>query len=141
MTDIRLVVRTSVIEHKLETLMEKNIFFLTGVIDPRMAYTLLADVLYQRLTKIPSRTPFWAIINSPGGFLDQGLSVYDTLRMIVDMGIEVNTVAIGDTSSMAVSILQAGTRRYSFPNTHVYGSSSSSYAFWPTGSKSIYGSC
>lgn len=116
MADVRSVVRTSVVEHKRETLIKKNVFFLVGIIDGRMSYTLLMDLVYQKLTE-PVEGPMWAIINSPGGILEQGLAIYDTLQMLAKTGTQVNTVAIGDMASMAVSILQAGTRRYSLPNS------------------------
>lgn len=116
MTNTRSVVRTNVVEHKLETLMKKNVFFLVGVVDGRMSSTLLMDLVYQRITE-PAEGPMWVIINSPGGLLGQGLAVYDTLRMFAEKGTQVNTVAVGDMASMAVCVLQAGTRRYSFPNT------------------------
>ena len=115
MADIRSMIRTSVVDHKLETLMKKNVFFLVGVVDCRMSSTLLMDLVYQKLTE-PVEGPVWAIINSPGGLLGQGLAVYDTLRMFAEKGMQVNTVAIGDMASMAVCVLQAGTRRYSLPN-------------------------
>ncbi len=116
MPNAKPVIRTSVVEHKLETLIKKNVFFLVGIIDCRMSYTLLMDLVYQKLTK-PVEGPMWAIINSPGGMLEQGLAIYDTMQMLAKTGTQVNTVAIGDMASMAVSILQAGTRRYSLPNS------------------------
>ena len=116
MSDARLLIRTNVTESKLETLIKQNVFFLVGMIDGRMSYTLLMDLVHQRLTK-PVEGPMWAIINSPGGMLEQGLAIYDTMRMLAETGTQVNTVAIGDMASMAVTLLQAGTRRYSMPNT------------------------
>lgn len=115
MTDVRQVIRSSIMENKLETLVQKNIFCLPGIIDTRMAVTLLMDLLYQKLVE-PTKDPLWVIINSPGGMIDQGLAIYDTLKMIGETDTQVNTAALGDVSSMAVTILQAGTRRYSFPN-------------------------
>lgn len=115
-TEPRRIIRASIMEHKLEAITAKNIFCLPGAIDGQMSITLLVDLLYQRLVE-PTREPMWVIINSPGGMLDQGLAIYDTLKMMAETGVQVNTVAIGDVASMAVTILQAGTRRYSFPNT------------------------
>ena len=64
-----------------------------------------------------SKKPLWVFINSPGGDIFQGLAIHDFFKALRNHGIEINIVGMGLVASMAVSILQAGTRRYAFPNT------------------------
>jgi len=102
---------------KLEFLITKGIFFLLGYVDQRMASVFGLDVFYMLATVEDKTRPIWIIIDSPGGELTSGLAIYDTIRILVKSGRTVNILAMGDVSSMAGCIMQAGSRRYALPST------------------------
>lgn len=116
---VRTVLNMNLTEQKLDNLYRQGIFFIPGTIESGTAITLFLETLTHQLTNQLNETPtpIWLIINSPGGIIEQGFAVYDTIRMLVEMGRVVNTVGFGEVASMAVCILQAGTKRYSFPST------------------------
>jgi len=71
-------------------------------------YTMLEDVTMQ----LDWQKPFDSvrvIINSPGGRVDVGMGIYDSLRALG--GVEVTTVAVGQCSSIATAIFLAGSKR------------------------------
>ena len=111
----RTVVNMSLTEQKLENLYRRGVFFIPGAIEDSTAMIFFLDALTHELNDIS--VPIWLIINSPGGVIDQGFAVYDTIKMLVESGRTVNTVGFGEVASMALCVLQAGTKRYSFPNT------------------------
>ena len=113
--NLRRVLSISATEQKLEDLYRRGIFFVPGSIEGGTALTFLVDTLTYELNE--SSAPIWCIIDSPGGIINQGFAIYDAIRMLADSGRVVNTVGFGEVSSMALCILQAGTKRYSFPNT------------------------
>lgn len=73
------------------------------------------------LTKMSRRSkdPITVWFNSPGGYVVDGLALYDFIVGIREGGVEVNTVALGEAASMAGVLLQAGTKRYVGSNAHV----------------------
>ena len=95
-------------------LMNRNIF-LTGLIDSEMANTFISQLLY--LEQEPS-SPITIYINSPGGEINSGLLIYDTIQ---GSGLEINTVCIGMAASMAALLLASGSkgRRYIFKHSKV----------------------
>lgn len=57
------------------------------------------------------------VLNTPGGDVEHGLAIYDTIRMLVASGTEVHVVGLGRVASMGTVIMQAGSRRIATPNT------------------------
>ena len=57
-------------------------------------------------------------INSPGGSITAGLSIYDTMQFIKP---DVSTICVGQAASMGAILLAGGTKgkRYSLPNSRV----------------------
>jgi len=108
-------VRLDSVDEKLELLADRGIFIIGGEIDAGTVGGLFAN-LFTKLTP-ETKKPLWIMLDSPGGSIYQGLAVYDFLRAVALQGWEVNIISVGDVASMAVCILQAGTKRYSFPNT------------------------
>ena len=113
----RRMVKLNLAEVKLEKLFDNNVLFLPGVIDAATSLSLVLDVLHAGITQDVKKEPLWVIISSPGGEISSGFAIYDTLMMIRESGREVYTVGLGEVASMAVCILQTGTKRFSFPNT------------------------
>lgn len=73
----------------------------------------LCEKISKRLIFLASREPkeITVILNSVGGNIFDGLLVYETIRTIAQSGINVTIEARGLAASMAVIILQAGTKR------------------------------
>lgn len=113
--EIRTVVNISLTEQRLDNFCRRGIFFVPGMIEGGTAMSIFIEALNSGLDHFPKDS--WFFINSPGGMIDQGFAIYDTIKMLVGSGRIVNTVGIGEVASMALVILQAGTKRYSFPNT------------------------
>jgi ATP-dependent Clp protease, protease subunit len=90
-------------------LLARRRVMLVGPIDPNTA-TLLCSQLLVLDAEAPTE-PVVLYINSPGGSVDDGFAIYDTMRT---MQAEVVTVCLGLAASMAQFILCAGTpgRRY-----------------------------
>ena len=99
-----------------DMLLENRIIFLAGPIVERTASVVIQQLLY--LQSIRRDQDVNLYINSPGGFVDQTLAVYDTMQF---MGSEVATYCIGQAASGAAVILMAGTKgkRYILPNAKV----------------------
>jgi ATP-dependent Clp protease protease subunit len=97
-------------------LLKERVIFLVGAIDDHMANLIVAQLLF-----LESENPDKDIhlyINSPGGVITSGLSVYDTMRFIKP---DVATMCIGQACSMGSFLLSAGAKgkRYCLPNSRV----------------------
>ena len=97
-------------------LLKERIIFLTGQVHDQVASLICAQLLF-----LESENPNKDIsiyINSPGGVVTSGLSIYDTMQYIRP---EVSTVCIGQAASMGSLLLTAGAagKRYSLPNSRV----------------------
>ncbi len=120
---MKLLVRRSVqldaVDEKFELLGEMGVVLIGGEIDNSTVGGLFANLLTRLSSENISseNKKVWVILDSPGGSLYQGLAVHDLLKAIALQGWEVNIISLGQVASMAVCILQAGTKRYSFPNT------------------------
>ena len=93
-------------------LLKDRIIILSGEIDDMNANTVIAELLY--LDSI-SHDEISLYINSPGGSVDSGFAIYDTMNFIKS---DVSTICVGQAASMAAFILSSGTKgkRYSLPN-------------------------
>lgn len=97
-------------------LLKERVIFLTGQIEDNMASIINAQLLYLESSN-PER-PIYMYINSPGGVITSGFSIYDTMNYIRP---EVRTVCIGQAASMASFLLMAGAKghRYSLPHSRI----------------------
>ena len=94
-------------------LLKDRIIFLTGEINDNVASIIISELLY--LDNL-SNEDIYLYINSPGGSITSGMSIYDTINFINS---KVITIGIGMTASMAAFLLSSGATRYALPNTEV----------------------
>jgi len=97
-------------------LLKERIIFLTGQVHDGMASLIVAQLLF-----LESENPDKEIsmyINSPGGVVTAGLSIYDTMQYIKP---KVSTLCIGQAASMGSLLLAAGAtgKRYATPNARI----------------------
>ena len=96
-------------------LLQNRIIFINGEINDDLASLVVSELLY---LDSESNDDIFMYINSPGGSVTSGLSIYDTMNYIKS---DVSTVAIGMCASMAAVLLAAGTKgkRLSLPNSEI----------------------
>ena len=97
-------------------LLKERVVFIVGPIDDYMANLVVAQLLF-----LESENPDKDIhlyINSPGGVITSGLSIYDTMRFIKP---DVATMCIGQAASMGAFLLSAGAKgkRFSLPHSRI----------------------
>ena len=97
-------------------LLKERIIFVIGPIDDISSNLVVAQLLF-----LESENPTKDIslyINSPGGSVTAGLSVYDTMQFIKP---DVSTLCIGQAASMGAILLAGGkeSKRYALPNSRV----------------------
>jgi ATP-dependent Clp protease protease subunit len=97
-------------------LLKERIIFITGQIEDHMASLIVAQLLF--LESEDPNKPIYMYINSPGGVVTAGLSIYDTMQYINS---EVSTMCIGQAASMGSLLLTAGQKgcRFSLPNSRI----------------------
>ena len=94
-------------------LLKERVIFIVGAIEDHMANLIVAQLLF-----LESENPDKDVhlyINSPGGSVTAGLSIYDTMRFIKP---DVSTMCIGQAASMGAFLLSGGAtgKRYILPN-------------------------
>ncbi|UOQ38017.1 ATP-dependent Clp protease proteolytic subunit [Candidatus Vidania fulgoroideae] len=96
-------------------LLESRIIFLTGYIDENLSNSLVVQLLY--LDSI-NKNDISVYINSPGGEINSGLAIYDTMNYVSS---NISTLCIGLAASMAAFLLSSGQKgkRYSLPNSRI----------------------
>ena len=97
-------------------LLRERVIFLVGEVNDQTANLVVAQLLF-----LESETPDKDIslyINSPGGSVTAGMSIYDTMQFIKP---DVSTMCLGFAASMGAFLLAAGAKgkRYSLPNSKV----------------------
>jgi ATP-dependent Clp protease protease subunit len=97
-------------------MLKERIIFLSGPVHDGMSSLICAQLLF-----LESENPTKEIsmyINSPGGVVTSGLSIYDTMQYI---GPKISTLVIGQAASMGSLLLTAGEKgmRFSLPNSRV----------------------
>jgi ATP-dependent Clp protease, protease subunit len=99
-----------------QLLLENRIIFLGEPITPIVAKMVIQELLYLQSSKRDQEVSIY--INSPGGYVDQTLAIYDTMQA---MGSPVSTYCIGQAASGGAILLMAGTkgRRFILPNAKV----------------------
>lgn len=96
-------------------LLKNRIILLSGEIDDILANTVVAELLY--LDSL-SHEDISIYINSPGGNVTSGFTIYDTMNFIKS---DVSTICLGMAASMAAFLLSSGKegKRYALPNSEV----------------------
>ena len=94
-------------------LLKERVIFAVGAVEDHMANLIVAQLLF-----LESDNPDKDIhlyINSPGGSVTAGLSIYDTMQFI---GPDVSTMCVGQAASMGAFLLCGGAKgkRYCLPN-------------------------
>jgi ATP-dependent Clp protease protease subunit len=97
-------------------LLKDRIIFLVGPVEDHMANLVVAQMLF-----LESENPDKDInlyINSPGGSVTAGLSIYDTMQFVKP---NVSTLCVGQAASMGAFLLAAGEpgKRYALPNSRM----------------------
>ncbi len=97
-------------------LLKERIIFLTGPVEDNMASLIVAQLLF--LESEDPKKPIYMYINSPGGVVTAGLSIYDTMQYIKP---DVSTMCIGQAASMGSLLLTAGQKgqRFSLPHSRI----------------------
>ena len=94
-------------------MLKDRIIFLSGEINDSLANIVISELLY--LDNI-NNEDIYIYINSPGGSITSGMSIYDTMNFIKS---NVITIGLGICASMAAFILSSGHKRYALPNTEI----------------------
>ena len=97
-------------------MLKERVVFMVGPVDDHTANLVVAQLLF-----LESENPDKDIhlyINSPGGIVNAGLAIYDTVQFVKP---DVSTVCIGQAASMGALILAGGTKgkRYSLPHARM----------------------
>lgn len=97
-------------------LLKERVIFLVGPVEDNMANLIVAQLLF-----LESENPDKDIhlyINSPGGSVTAGMSIYDTMQFIKP---DVSTMCIGQAASMGALLLTGGAKnkRYCLPNSRM----------------------
>ena len=97
-------------------LLKDRLVFIVGPVEDHMANLVVAQLLY-----LESENPNKDIhlyINSPGGVVSAGLSIYDTMQFI---NCDVSTICVGQAASMGALLLAGGAKgkRFALPHSRV----------------------
>lgn len=97
-------------------LLKERIIFMVGQVEENMANLIVAQLLF--LEAENSEKDISLYINSPGGVVTAGMSIYDTMQFIKP---DVSTICMGQAASMGSLILTAGTKgkRFSLPSSRI----------------------
>lgn len=97
-------------------LLKERIIFLTGQVEDHMANLIVAQMLFLEAENPEKDINLY--INSPGGVITAGMSIYDTMQYIKA---DVSTICMGQACSMGAFLLSAGAKgkRICLPNSRV----------------------
>ena len=97
-------------------LLKDRIIMLSGEVNDQVASTIVAQLLFLE-AEDPDKD-IYLYINSPGGVITSGMSIYDTMNYIKP---DVCTICIGQAASMGAFLLSVGVqgKRYSLPNSRI----------------------
>ena len=97
-------------------LLKDNVIFAVGPVEDHMANLIIAQMLFLE-SENPSKD-IYLYINSPGGSITSGLSIYDTMQFIKP---DVSTICVGQAASMGAILLAGGaeSKRFSLPNSRM----------------------
>ncbi len=97
-------------------LLKERVVFIVGPVEDQMANLIVAQLLF-----LESENPDKDIhlyINSPGGVVSAGLSIYDTMQFV---NCDVSTICVGQAASMGAHLLAGGTKgkRFALPHSRI----------------------
>jgi len=97
-------------------LLKERIIFLSGPVHDGMSSLIVAQLLHLEAENPSKEISMY--INSPGGVVTSGLSIYDTMQYIKP---KVSTLVVGQAASMGSLLLTAGEKgmRFSLPNSRI----------------------
>lgn len=97
-------------------LLKDRVVILSGEIDDNIASSIVAQLLF--LEAEDPQKDIFIYINSPGGAVTSGFSIYDTMNYIKP---DISTICIGQAASMGAFLLSSGTKgkRYALPNARI----------------------
>lgn len=97
-------------------LLKDRIVMLSGEINDEVAASVVAQLLF--LEAADPQKDIYLYINSPGGVVTSGFSIYDTMNYIKP---DICTICIGQAASMGAFLLSSGTKgkRFALPNARI----------------------
>ncbi|CEN56066.1 ATP-dependent Clp endopeptidase proteolytic subunit ClpP [Candidatus Methylopumilus turicensis] len=97
-------------------LLKERVIFLVGPVNDMTANLVVAQLLFLEAENPDKDISLY--INSPGGSVTAGMSIYDTMQFIKP---DVSTLCIGQAASMGAFLLAAGAKdkRFSLPNSRI----------------------
>lgn len=97
-------------------LLKDRIIFLGTEVNDQVANLIVAQLLF--LESEDPDSDIFLYINSPGGSIDAGLAIYDTMQYVKP---DVNTICLGLAASMGATLLASGAKnkRFSLPNSRI----------------------
>ncbi len=97
-------------------LLKDRIIMLSGEINDAVASSIVAQLLFLE-AEDPDKD-IYLYINSPGGVITSGMSIYDTMNYIKP---DVSTICIGQAASMGAFLLSSGAKgkRYALPHARI----------------------
>ncbi len=97
-------------------LLKDRIIFLNGEVEPSVASSIVAQLLFLEMQDPNADIQFY--INSPGGSVNDGLAIHDTMQFIK---CDVSTICVGTAASMGAFLLASGTKgkRFALKNSEI----------------------
>ena len=97
-------------------LLKERVIFITGAVEDHMANLIVAQLLFLEADNPDKDINLY--INSPGGSVTAGMSIYDTMSYIKP---DISTLCSGQASSMGAVLLTGGTKgkRFALPNSRI----------------------
>lgn len=95
-------------------LLKERIVFLVGEVNDTVANLVVAQMLF--LESEDSEKPINFYINSPGGSVTAGMSIYDAMKFVKA---PVHTLCLGQAASMGAFLLSSGDERRALPNARI----------------------
>jgi ATP-dependent Clp protease, protease subunit len=97
-------------------LLKERVVFVVGPVEDYMANLIVAQLLFLESENADKDIALY--INSPGGSVSAGLSIYDTMQFIKS---DVSTICVGQAASMGAVLLAGGTKgkRFCLPHSRI----------------------
>ncbi len=97
-------------------LLQDRIIFIGSEINDAVANTVVAQLLFLKVEDPKKDISIY--INSPGGVINAGLAIYDTMKYL---GCDIRTVCIGQAASLGALLLASGTpgKRHALPHSRI----------------------
>ncbi len=97
-------------------LLKERLVFIVGPVEDQMANLVVAQLLY--LESENAEKDIHLYINSPGGAVTSGLSIYDTMQFV---NCDISTICVGQAASMGALLLAGGAegKRFALPHSRI----------------------